>query len=85
MNPDDNIGINGSKLSGGQRQIVWILRVLLQNPEILIMDEPTSAIDKDTKTFIDRLFAIVMKNRTVIVVSHDEYMSKLCDRTIKLS
>ena len=79
------VGKHGSKLSGGQRQVVWILRVLTQNPEILLMDEPTSAIDKDTKHFIDNLFAIVMKNRTVIIVSHDEYMSHLCDRTIKMT
>jgi ABC-type bacteriocin/lantibiotic exporter with double-glycine peptidase domain len=82
---DKPVGKHGSNLSGGQRQVVWILRVLVQNPEILIMDEPTSAIDKDTKHFIDRLFERVMKNRTTIVVSHDEYMSKLCDRTIKMS
>lgn len=81
---DQHVGKHGSRLSGGQRQVVWILRVLVQNPEILLMDEPTSAIDKDTKAFIDRLFELVMKNRTVVIVSHDEYMSKLCDRTIKL-
>lgn len=81
---DQKVGKHGSKLSGGQRQVVWILRVLVQNPEVLIMDEPTSAIDKDTKTFIDRLFAKVMDKRTVIIVSHDEYMSKLVDRTIKI-
>ena len=81
---NQNVGKHGSKLSGGQRQVVWILRVLIQNPEILIMDEPTSAIDKDTKSFIDRLFEHVMKDRTTIVVSHDEYMSKLCDKTIKI-
>lgn len=81
---DQMVGKHGSKLSGGQRQVVWILRVLVQNPEILLMDEPTSAIDKETKTFIDRLFKLVMQNRTVIIVSHDEYMSKIVDRTIKL-
>jgi ABC-type bacteriocin/lantibiotic exporter with double-glycine peptidase domain len=82
---DENVGKHGSKLSGGQRQVVWILRVLVQNPEILVMDEPTSAIDKDTKTFINRLFQLVMKNRTVIIVSHDEYMSTIVDRTIKMN
>lgn len=81
---DQLVGKHGSKLSGGQRQVVWILRVLLQNPEILVMDEPTSSIDKETKSFIDRLFEIVMKNRTVIVVSHDEYMSKFSDKVIKM-
>jgi ABC-type bacteriocin/lantibiotic exporter with double-glycine peptidase domain len=82
---NQKVGKHGSKLSGGQRQVVWILRVLIQNTEIILMDEPTSAIDKDTKNFIDNLFAIVMKNRTVIIVSHDEYMSHLCDRTIKMT
>ena len=81
---DQMVGKHGSKLSGGQRQVVWILRVLVQDPEILLMDEPTASIDKETKTFIDRLFKLVMQNRTVIIVSHDEYMSKIVDRTISL-
>jgi ABC-type bacteriocin/lantibiotic exporter with double-glycine peptidase domain len=81
---DHMVGKHGSKLSGGQRQVVWILRVLVQDPEILLMDEPTASIDKETKTFIDRLFKLVMQNRTVIIVSHDEYMSKIVDRTISL-
>jgi ABC-type transport system involved in cytochrome bd biosynthesis fused ATPase/permease subunit len=48
------------------------------------MDEPTSSIDKETKTFIDRLFELVMKNRTVIIVSHDEYMSKFSDKVLTM-
>jgi len=81
---DQMVGKHGSKLSGGQRQVVWILRMLVQDPEILLMDEPTASIDKETKTFIDRLFKLVMQNRTVIIVSHDEYMSKIVDRTISM-
>jgi len=81
---DQMVGKHGSKLSGGQRQVVWILRMLVQDPEILLMDEPTASIDKETKTFIDRLFKLVMQNRTVIIVSHDEYMSKIVDGTISL-
>jgi ATP-binding cassette, subfamily B, bacterial MsbA len=68
---DANVGKNGSKLSGGQRQIVWILRVLLQNPRILLLDEPTASIDEKTKEMVAELLKRVMENRTVIMVSHD--------------
>ena len=81
---DQRVGKHGGHLSGGQRQVVWILRVLVNAPDILLMDEPTSAIDKETKGFIDRLFEIVMKDRTVIIVSHDDYMTKFADRTVEM-
>lgn len=81
---EKRVGKYGTMLSGGQRQVVWILRVIVSNPEILVLDEPTSAIDKQTKQFIDKLFKRVMQNRTVIVVSHDDYMKGLCDRIVSL-
>ena len=43
---DQPLGNDGIKLSGGQRQMVWILRAMLRNPSIIILDEPTSALDK---------------------------------------
>lgn len=69
---DAHVGKNGSRLSGGQRQIVWILRVLLQNPRILLLDEPTASIDDKTKEMVAALMERVMENRTVIMVSHDQ-------------
>lgn len=74
---DAPVGKNGSKLSGGQRQIVWILRVMLQDPAILLMDEPTAAIDPRTKTIVQRLLEQVMRpahglSRTVVMVAHDQ-------------
>lgn len=59
------------KLSGGQKQRVAIARELLKNPEVLIADEPTAALDpKSAKTTIELLRKIA-KDRTVIVVTHD--------------
>jgi ABC-type multidrug transport system fused ATPase/permease subunit len=78
-------GKYGSNLSGGQRQIIILLRVLLQNPPILCMDEPTASIDKKTKVLIYNIISKLIKDKTVIIVSHDSYMKTFGDRLIILN
>lgn len=68
---DTKVGKNGSVLSGGQRQLVWCLRVMLSNPEVLILDEPTSSIDEKSKKILRALLERFMKDKTVIMVTHD--------------
>lgn len=68
---DTKIGKNGSALSGGQRQLVWCLRVMLSNPDVLIMDEPTSSIDEKSKKMLRMLLDKFMKGKTVVMVTHD--------------
>jgi ABC-type multidrug transport system fused ATPase/permease subunit len=68
---DTKVGKNGSVLSGGQRQLVWCLRVMLSNPEVLILDEPTSSIDEKSKLTLKALLERFMKDKTVIMVTHD--------------
>lgn len=68
---DTKVGKNGSVLSGGQRQLVWCLRVMLSNPEVLILDEPTSSIDEKSKKTLRSLLDRFMKDKTVIMVTHD--------------
>lgn len=82
---DTNVGKDGSKLSGGQRQIVWILRVILQQPDIILMDEPTSAVDNRTKVILQHLISKALMNKTVIMVTHDEQLKKFADRVIEIS
>jgi ATP-binding cassette subfamily B protein len=79
---DTPVGKNGAKLSGGQRQIIWILRVILQNPEILLLDEPTSSIDAETKEAVHRLIQFAMKDRTVLAVTHDPVLKKTATRVV---
>jgi len=81
---NNNVGKNGSKLSGGQRQVVWILRTLLQDPEIIILDEPTASIDETTKKHIYSLLELMYKNRTIIMISHDEALLNRASRVIHL-
>jgi len=69
---DDSVGLEGSKLSGGQRQIVWIIRALLRNPSIIVMDEPTSSLDKSNKQKIYNIIEEIGLQKTIIVISHDD-------------
>lgn len=66
------VGKKGSFLSGGQRQIVWILRCLLKKAPVVILDEPTSALDDDSRDKIFTLMKTLQKNKTVIVITHDK-------------
>lgn len=69
---NDSVGLEGSKLSGGQRQLVWIIRALLRNPSIVIMDEPTSSLDKSNKQKIYNIIEEIGIQKTIIVISHDD-------------
>ena len=69
---DELVGVEGNKLSGGQRQIVWLLRTLLSPASILIMDEPTSALDPNNKNLINSIINKISVGKTVIIVSHDK-------------
>lgn len=64
------ISISNSILSVGEKQIISLARVIIQDPTILIMDEATSHIDTETELIIKQALEVVCKNRTVIVIAH---------------
>jgi ABC-type multidrug transport system fused ATPase/permease subunit len=64
-------GLHGSKLSGGQKQIIYLLRCYLSKKPIIIMDEPTAAVDTSSKKYIMRMVDEMAKQSTLIVVTHD--------------
>lgn len=65
-----NLGEDGVRLSGGQRQRLAWARAVLANRPVLLMDEPTSAVDSRTEQLLQRTLAEAAKDRTVIVVAH---------------
>jgi putative ABC transport system ATP-binding protein len=76
-----------NELSGGQQQRVAIARALVNEPAILLADEPTGALDSKTGVEIMELFQNLHKDsgQTVILVTHDSYVARHTDRIIKLS
>jgi ABC-type multidrug transport system fused ATPase/permease subunit len=78
------VGERGSSLSMGQRQLVALARVLLQNPAIFILDEATASIDPLTETLIQEGLDVVLENRTSIVIAHRLSTIKNADRIIVL-
>ena len=79
-----NVGVEGNNLSGGQRQLVHILRCFFQKNKIIILDEPTSAIDKDNTKYIINIINELSKNSTLILITHDTSILSLVDRVIKI-
>ncbi len=76
------VGERGVLLSGGQKQAVALARSFLFDPSILLMDEPTGAMDRAFETrFIDRL-ATITQGKTLVIITHRQAMLALCDRLI---
>jgi putative ABC transport system ATP-binding protein len=82
----DKLGNMPSELSGGQQQRVAIARALVNNPSILMADEPTGALDSKTGKEVLDLFGQLHRERgiTVIVVTHDKDVARRADRVISI-
>jgi subfamily B ATP-binding cassette protein MsbA len=65
-----NVGEQGAQLSGGQRQRVAIARALLKNAPILLLDEPTAALDSESEREVQKALDALREGRTTIVVAH---------------
>ena len=67
---DSIVGERGDTLSGGQRQRIGIARALIRNSPILILDEPTAALDTESERLVIEGLERLMKGRTVIMIAH---------------
>ena len=86
MGLGDKINHFPNELSGGEQQRVAVSRALLMNPAIILGDEPTGDLDRDTSTEIMNLFVSINENfkQTFLVVTHSEYIASFCHRVVRI-
>ena len=71
------------ELSGGQNQRIAIARAVINNPDIILADEPTGALDRETGLEIMKLFKELNdEGKTIVIITHDNRIAKLCKRII---
>ena len=75
-----------NELSGGEKQRVAVARALINNPAVILADEPSGSLDSKNKTELHQLFFDLRDRfgQTFVIVTHDEELAKLTDRTIHL-
>jgi ABC-type bacteriocin/lantibiotic exporter with double-glycine peptidase domain len=79
---DKPVGKLGSNLSGGQRQVVWLIRCMLRPSSIIILDEPTSALDEQSRRNVELFIKALSNTRTLMVITHDKELLRHMDRMI---
>ncbi|MBR4224287.1 MAG: ATP-binding cassette domain-containing protein, partial [Oscillospiraceae bacterium] len=77
---DTQVNERGSKLSGGEKQLISFARTLLSDPKILILDEATSSIDAKTEALLQQGINELLKGRTSFIIAHRLSTIRSCDR-----
>lgn len=81
---DTQVGNRGELVSGGERQRLTIARSILNDPDIILMDEPTAMVDVDSKKKIRDAIYAVSKERTLVLVTHDPLLGEIADRQFRI-
>jgi len=82
---DTEIGERGVRLSGGQKQRLAIAKIMLKNPDIILLDEPTSALDSVNEQAVTEALNNLFKNKTVIIIAHRLQTVKHADDIIYIN
>ena len=78
------VGNDGIMLSGGEKQRIAIARTVYKNPEILIMDEFTSALDEETEIKIIKNLKKMFSGKTILIITHRKSTLEICDKIYEL-
>ena len=78
------LGEGGTNISGGQKQLVCLARCLYHQPQVLLLDEPTAAMDKRTENFVIGLLKKLRTGKGMILISHKDALTGIADSIYKL-
>jgi ATP-binding cassette subfamily B protein len=81
---DAVLGPRGVALSGGQRQRIAIARTLLRDPSLLVLDEPTAALDEQSEAEVLAGLETLVQGRTTVIITHSPALERWADRVVKL-
>jgi ATP-binding cassette subfamily B protein len=81
----ENVGEKGIRLSGGQKQRIGIARALYRESNLIILDEPTNALDNYTEKLVMDSIMSLNKDITIIMISHNDTTLKYFDKVIELT
>ena len=85
LNIEELADNRGNQLSGGQKQRVAIARAIINNPKIIVADEPTGALDSEnTKNILEIFENLKNTDNTIVIVTHDEAIAEIADRRFKI-
>lgn len=82
---EKQINQNIESLSGGEKQRVAIARALINDPEIILADEPTGALDSESSKVIMEILKEISKDKTVLIITHDEEVVTYADEVIEVN
>ncbi len=82
---DTNVGESGGRLSGGQKQRLSLARIILRDPQIMILDEATSQIDPKSEQLIHKVLEKFIKDRTTFIITHRLSTLSLADRILVMN
>jgi len=86
LNLSDRLEHKPSELSGGEQQRVAVARALINNPSVILADEPSGNLDTENKNELHKLFFTLRDTfgQTIIIVTHDRQLADMSDRTLKI-
>jgi lipoprotein-releasing system ATP-binding protein len=86
LNLSDRLDHKPSELSGGEQQRVAVARALINNPSVILADEPSGNLDSENKNELHKLFFKLRDtfNQTIIIVTHDRQLAAMSDRILQI-
>lgn len=78
------INASNTNLSGGEKQKIAILKLLWKNPDVMILDEPTAALDQETKKRLMQYLIQIKTGKIILIVTHDQEMISCCDQIVEM-